>query len=104
MLLLFKEGLTTVRSQIADMTDMDTLIINSDLLPIQTKAKVIPIDYKVTGRWSNRKEYWAIIALASLLNEVKIYPMEAFKEAVSARLEFAEDNLAAIEAGEMLVR
>ena len=104
MLVLFKEGLTTARSQIADMTDMDTLIINSDLLPIRTKAKVIPIDYKVTGRWSNRKEYWAIIALASLLNEVKIYPMEAFKEAVSARLEFAEDNLAAIEAGEMLVR
>jgi hypothetical protein len=65
---------------------------------------VIPIDYKVTGRWSNRKEYWAMIALARLLHEIKIYPLEAFKEAVSVRSEFAEDNLAAIEAGEMLVR
>jgi pyruvate/2-oxoacid:ferredoxin oxidoreductase beta subunit/Pyruvate/2-oxoacid:ferredoxin oxidoreductase gamma subunit len=104
MLLLFKEGLSTARSQIADMTDTDTLIINCDLLPIQTNAKVIPIDYKVTGRWSNRKEYWAMIALARLLHEIKIYPLEAFKEAVSVRSEFAEDNLAAIEAGEMLVR
>jgi hypothetical protein len=102
MLLLFKEGMAAVRSQLAEMTEMDTLFINSDLLPLQTRASVVPIDFKKAGRWTNKKEYWAIIALARLLVEREIYPLLAFKEAVSARAEFAEDNLAAIEAGEKM--
>jgi 2-oxoglutarate ferredoxin oxidoreductase subunit beta len=103
MLLLFKEGLSTVRGQLANMTEEDSLIINSDLLPIQTKAKLIPIDFKQTGRWATKKEYWTVIALATVLHELQIYPLKAFKEAVSARAEFAEDNLAAIDAGQLLV-
>jgi Pyruvate/2-oxoacid:ferredoxin oxidoreductase gamma subunit len=102
MLLLFKEGLPVVRTQLAEMTEADTLIINRDLLPIQTKAKLISIDFNQTGRWANRKEYWAMIALSKLLCDIQLYPLEAFKEAVSTRHEFAEDNLAAIEAGEKL--
>jgi hypothetical protein len=91
-----------VRTQLAEMTEADTLIINRDLLPIQTKAKLISIDFNQTGRWANRKEYWAMIALSKLLCDIQLYPLEAFKEAVSTRHEFAEDNLAAIEAGEKL--
>ena len=102
MLLLFKEGLTEVRNQLAAMTEKDTVFINRDILPIQTEAKIIVLDFKHTGSWMNKKEYWAIIALAKLLCEMQIYPLEAFKEAVSARSEFAEDNLAAIEVGETL--
>jgi 2-oxoglutarate ferredoxin oxidoreductase subunit beta len=102
MLLLFKEGLSTVRSQLRAMTEEDSLVINTDLLPIATKAKLIPIDFKQAGRWANKKEYWAMIALAKVLHEMQIYPLEAFREAVSARAEFAEDNLAAIEVGEKL--
>ena len=102
MLLLFKEGLSTVHSQLDTMTENDSLVINRDLLPIQTRAKVIPIDFKQTSHWAYRKEYWTIIALARVLHEMHIYPLEAFKEAVSGRAEFAEDNLAAIEAGERL--
>jgi len=98
MLLLLKEGLATVRSQLAAMTEDDCLFINTDLLPIETRAKLIPIDFKQTGRWANKKEYWAMIALARLIKELQIYPLEAFKEAVSARAEFAKENLAAIEA------
>jgi 2-oxoglutarate ferredoxin oxidoreductase subunit beta len=99
MLLLFKEGLTEVRSHLDAMNENDSLFINSDLLPIRTQAKLIPIDFKKSGIWSNKKEYWAIIALARVLHEMQIYPLEAFKEAVSVRSEFAEDNLAAIKAG-----
>lgn len=102
MLLLFKEGMAAVRSQLAEMTEMDTLFINSDLLPLQTRASVVPIDFKKADRWANKKEYWAIIALARLLVEREIFPLLAFKEAVSARAEFAEANLAAIEAGEKM--
>lgn len=64
MLVLFKEGLTSVQSQLEAMNEGDTLFINRDLLPIQCRARVYPIDFKETGRWANKKEYWAIIALA----------------------------------------
>jgi len=99
ILLLFKEGLASVRSQLAAMTENDLLVINRELLPLKTEARLIPIDFKATGRFANKKEYWAMIALAKLLIEVQVYPLEAIKEAVSARSEFAEDNLVAIEVG-----
>lgn len=102
MLVVFKEGLSSASDQISRMDEKDLLIINNELLPVQTHAKLIPIDFKGIDRWSNRKEYWTIIALAALLGEMKIFPVEAFKEALSARQEFAEDNLAAVEAGEKL--
>jgi 2-oxoglutarate ferredoxin oxidoreductase subunit beta len=100
MLLLFKEGLGTVRSQLAAMTEQDILLVNAELLPIETRARVIPLDFKRLDGWHNKKEYWAIIGLARLLKELQIYPMEAFKEAVVGRREFAEQNLKAVEAGE----
>jgi 2-oxoglutarate ferredoxin oxidoreductase subunit beta len=100
MLLLFKEGLGIVRSQLATMNEEDFLFVNADLLPIETRAKVIAMDFKQIEGWGNKKEYWAIIAMAAILKELKIYPLEAFKEAVAGRPEFAEENLKAIEAGE----
>jgi 2-oxoglutarate ferredoxin oxidoreductase subunit beta len=102
LILLFKEGLSAVHSQLGGMTEEETLIVSIDMLPIQTKAKIISIDFKQTGRWANKKEYWAMIALAKLLCELQPYPLKAFRDAVSARSEFAEDNLAAIEVGEKL--
>ena len=102
MLLLFKEGLTEVRSHLAAMSEKDSLFINSDLVPIRTQAKLIPINFKQTDIWLKKKEFWAIIALARVLHEMQIYPLEAFMEAVSVRPEFAKDNLAAIKAGEDL--
>ena len=103
MLLLFKEGLAEVRRQLATMTEQDCVFVNSELLPLQTRAKLIPIDFKQTSQWSIKKEYWAILALSVVLRDMKIYPLEAFKEAVSGRAEFAEENLRAIEAGEQIV-
>jgi hypothetical protein len=43
-----------------------------------------------------------LIALAAVLRELEMYPIEALKEAVTGRSEFAEENLAAIEVGEKL--
>jgi hypothetical protein len=102
VLLLFKEGLPLVQAHLAEMTEDHTLIINSSLLPILTKARIFPIDFSQTGRWAGKKEYWAMIALARGLSILRIYPLQAFREAVSARSEFAADNLAAIETGENL--
>ncbi len=100
MLLLFKEGLGVVRAQLEAMREEDVLLVNSELLPVKTLARVIPIDFKRVG--SMKKEYWAIVALTRLLRETQVYPLVAFKEAVSGRAEFAEENLRAVEVGERM--
>jgi 2-oxoglutarate ferredoxin oxidoreductase subunit beta len=100
MLLLFKEGLGTVRSQLAEMGEDDFVFINADLLPIETRARIIPIDFTQMTGWMTKKEYWAIIGLARILKVLQFYPLEAFREAVAGRHEFAQENLRAVEAGE----
>lgn len=102
MILLFKEGLTTVQSQLSAMTGHEILFVNRELLPIQTKAKTFVLDFKLAGSMTNKKEYWAMIALAKVLHEMQIYPLEAFKDVVTTGSKFAENNLAAIETGEKL--
>jgi Pyruvate/2-oxoacid:ferredoxin oxidoreductase gamma subunit len=99
MIVLFKEGLARVRAQLAEVSEEDTLVINQDLLPVETKAQVIALDFRKAGGGASKKESWAVVALAATLTKLSFYPLEAFKEAVGARSEFAAENLAAIEAG-----
>jgi 2-oxoglutarate/2-oxoacid ferredoxin oxidoreductase subunit beta len=102
MLLLFKEGLASIKSQLETMNEESIVFINRDLLPIHTRARVIAIDFNHAGEFAFKKEYWAVIGLAKILKETGIYPLEAFKEAASSRTEFAESNLKAIETGERM--
>jgi 2-oxoglutarate ferredoxin oxidoreductase subunit beta len=102
MLALFPEGLSRVKAQIASLTEDDTLVISHALLPVKTNARTLSLDFEQAGRWGKRKEYWAVMALAVMLRNSQLYPLEAFKEAVSERAEFAQDNLAAIEASETI--
>jgi hypothetical protein len=102
MLLLFEEGLSSVKSQIEEMNEQGVVYINSELIPIKTRAQVVHLGLKQSGELSAKKENWAIMALARLLKETDIFPLDAFKEAVSARPEFAEANLQAIENAEKL--
>ncbi|HSB64960.1 MAG TPA: thiamine pyrophosphate-dependent enzyme [Anaerolineales bacterium] len=97
MLLLFREGLGVVRSQLETMTEQDVLFVNSELLPVKTQARVVPLDFKQAG--GVKKENWTLVALARMLRETEIFPLEALKEAVSGRVEYAEENLKAIEVG-----
>jgi 2-oxoglutarate ferredoxin oxidoreductase subunit beta len=101
MLLLFKESLPVVRSQLEAMTEADRLFVNSELLPVKTRAKLVPIDFKQAA--GVKKENWAVVALARMLKDIEIYPLEAFREAVGSRAEFAEENLRAFEAGGEMV-
>ncbi len=102
LLLLFKEGLGTVQAQLAAMDENDLLIINQELLPVQTRARILALDFKQMGNWAGKKEVWAVIGLSALLHHTDIYPLEAFRQAVAGRAEFAEENLAAISAGEQV--
>ncbi len=96
MVVLFPEGLKKERGRIAHLGPEATLFIDAALLPVQTAARVVPLDFSTTPQ---KKEAWAMMALAALLQHTDLYPLEAFKEAAALRPAFAEANLAAIEAG-----
>ena len=122
MVVLFKEGLSKVKAQLAAMSEADTLLISKDLLPVETRARIVALDFAGAtptpgpsplrgegseapspNKWSSKKEYWTVMALAAALHRLEIYPLEAFKEALAGRAEFAQENLAAAEAGVALV-
>jgi 2-oxoglutarate/2-oxoacid ferredoxin oxidoreductase subunit beta len=99
MLVLFPAGLKKEQARIAALPPDATLYINADLLPVETQAQVVPLDYSQTRQ---RKEYWAMMALAVMLRRSGLYPPDAFRDAVSLRPEYAEKNLAAIQAADAL--
>ncbi len=104
MLVLFPEGLKVVRGRLAQLTEADTLYINASLLAaqtwsVQTRARVVALDF--TGR--GKPKHWCLMALAEILRHSGIYPLEALNDAVRMQPEYAEENLAAIEAGQGLI-
>jgi pyruvate/2-oxoacid:ferredoxin oxidoreductase beta subunit/Pyruvate/2-oxoacid:ferredoxin oxidoreductase gamma subunit len=95
---LFPEGFAKVEAYFQHLTPEDAVFIHTDLLPIETPAQTIPLDFKGTGAFSRKKEYWTMMALSRVLLETGIYPLETFKEAIVSNPRFAAQNLAALEA------
>jgi pyruvate/2-oxoacid:ferredoxin oxidoreductase beta subunit len=91
IVVLFPEGLAKERARIAQMRPDATLYIAADLMPVETPARVVTLDFG-----SQSKTYWAIMALAAIVRQTGIYPLEALQKAVSAGA-YAEKNLAAID-------
>jgi pyruvate/2-oxoacid:ferredoxin oxidoreductase beta subunit/Pyruvate/2-oxoacid:ferredoxin oxidoreductase gamma subunit len=98
MIVLFPEGLVKVKPLLARASGQSKLFINQKLLPVETKAEIIPLDMSKAGN----KQNWALAALGEVLRFSKIYPVEALQAATSLNERFAEENLTAIRAGEGL--
>jgi Pyruvate/2-oxoacid:ferredoxin oxidoreductase gamma subunit len=98
MLVMFREGLATVRYQLQAMAPQGIVFTSSDLLPLETAARVVPIDFKRYAHWASKKEAWMLMACAKAVLDLGIYPIQALQEAVGARAEYAEENLKAINA------
>ena len=60
MVVLFPEGLGKVRSRIEKLSARDTLYINAKLLPVETCARKVILNFDNTGIWAAKKAYWAI--------------------------------------------
>ena len=103
MLVLLKEGLAKVREQIRRMGPAGAIYIHPDLLPVETSARVIPLDFLKSSSFQSKKEYWAMGAFVKLLFDNSLYPLEAYKEAVSSNPRFVAENLAAIESVERII-
>lgn len=104
MVVLFPEGLKVVKDQVKRLTATETLYINQSLLPVETGARLVALDFgRASGSWARKKEYWAIMALAEVLRHSRIYPLDALREALAEGGSYAEENLAAVEASRGLI-
>ena len=88
MIVLFKSGMDKVRSQISMLADKDVLFINSELLPVKTTAHIEVLNLHQSGL---KRDYWAYLALAEVLRKLKLYPIEAYRDAVSLQSPFMKD-------------
>ena len=96
MIVLSQDGLGKVGPQISSLSEDDVLIINQSLMPVSTRARLIPVDFAGSGQ---KKQYWAIKSLAHALREMDVYPLGAFKDAIETDERYAEENLKAVEVG-----
>jgi Pyruvate/2-oxoacid:ferredoxin oxidoreductase gamma subunit len=95
LVVLFPEGLKVVRPLLAGLTDNDRLYIHADQLPLETRARIVPLDFCGLRRTAQ----WGLIAMAEVLRHSEIYPLQALREAIALDTRFSEENLKAIESG-----
>jgi pyruvate/2-oxoacid:ferredoxin oxidoreductase beta subunit/Pyruvate/2-oxoacid:ferredoxin oxidoreductase gamma subunit len=104
LVLVAPEGRAKAAPRLAAMTGKDRAYVARDLLPIETRAQVIPLDYDAVNARVTRRSR-AILALGAVLGREGWYPVEAIREAArqTQREEIAASNLAALEASEGLI-
>ncbi len=95
MAVLFAEGLAVEKARLAHLAPSATLYIAADLLPVETPARVVSLDFSETGQ---PKTYWTTMALAAILQDTGVYPLDAYREAVALAEAHAAKNLAALDA------
>jgi pyruvate/2-oxoacid:ferredoxin oxidoreductase beta subunit/Pyruvate/2-oxoacid:ferredoxin oxidoreductase gamma subunit len=100
VMVLFPEGLVKVIGHIRNLTPKDRLFIHANLPSVETQAQQIRLDFTDTGSFKRKKEFWMMMALSKMLDEIGIYPLAALKNAIEGHSRFADQNLAALDAGE----
>ncbi len=78
IVLLSREGLRQVSAQIESLTGGESLFIESSLLPVETQARVVPLEARDAGK---QKE-WSLKAIARVVEVTGLYPLEALEEAL----------------------
>lgn len=96
MVVISSEGFEKVKGDIKKLSEEDTLFINAKLLPVESQAKKVVIDFKGKGR----KQNWSFLSIAEVLRNTDIYPLEAFKEVVAIRENYSNEILSIIDSGE----
>ena len=94
LVVLSREGLEKISPYLDSLTEDDQLVINRSLMPVQTAASVLILDF---NRTRLNPKYWALMAIAEYLRTTACYPIEALKRAVEQNQQFVEENLKAIE-------
>lgn len=96
---LFPEGIGQVRARVRALPENATVYVNAALAPLETKARVVPLDFTAAGAWAKKKDYWALLALGAVLRDSGLYPVEALADAAARHPTFGKENAAAVAAG-----
>jgi 2-oxoglutarate ferredoxin oxidoreductase subunit beta len=104
LILTAEEGQARALSCLAAMTAEDRAYVSQELLPIETRAQVIALDWSRSGIRARRQNR-AILALGAVLQRERWYPFAALGAAVreTQRTEIAAQNLEALEASARLL-
>jgi 2-oxoglutarate/2-oxoacid ferredoxin oxidoreductase subunit beta len=97
---LTPEGLSQVPRQLRAMDESQTVYVVPELAEhVQTRAQKIVFNF---GRTAPSKKSLAVTATAAIVRHANLYPLAAFREAISAgqRAEIAQENLKAVEASD----
>jgi len=88
------EGLKAARNQFDSLAESDTLYIRQDMLPVQTQARVVPLNFKGVSRKDA-----AVSAVAAMLHDAKLYSVPAFQEAIRLvqKPDIARESLRAVD-------
>ena len=112
LILVAEEGKPKAAHRMAAMAAEDRVYVAQDLLPVETAAQVIPLDFDALQRTLPRerglrvtRRNRAILALGAVLRREGWYPFEAIAGAVqeTQREEIAASNLAALDASKGLL-
>ncbi len=104
LILVAPEGRAKAAPRLAAMTPQDRAYIARELLPVETQAQVIPLDYKALDFRVTRRNR-TMLALGAVLHKEGWYPREAIETAMNEtqREKIARLNLAALNASVGLV-
>jgi 2-oxoglutarate ferredoxin oxidoreductase subunit beta len=104
LILVAREGQARVRAELAAMTPDDRAYVARDLLPVETQAQILPLDFEGIDLRVTRRDR-AILALGAALRREGWYPFEAMEKAVQTtqRAEIAASNLDALDASAHLI-
>jgi Pyruvate/2-oxoacid:ferredoxin oxidoreductase gamma subunit len=104
-IVISEDGLKRTRPKIAKLPETCTIFVDDSLELPETRAKVVTFPFKETGK-SIGKLSVAVAAMAAVLTDSGMFPIEAFGEAISAfqKPAIAEINLKAVDAGKELVK
>jgi pyruvate/2-oxoacid:ferredoxin oxidoreductase beta subunit len=101
--MLAPEGLSQVPRQLRAMDESQTVYVVPELADrIETRARKIVFDF---GRAAPSQKSLAVMATAAIIRHANLYPLAAFREAISAgqRVEIAAENLRAVDASERIL-
>jgi 2-oxoglutarate ferredoxin oxidoreductase subunit beta len=103
-IVISEDGLKRARPRIEKLPETCTLYAEESLELPETKAKIIRLPLNETAKKVGRLSI-AVVALAAVLAETGLFPVEAFETAISTfqKAKIAEINLKAMEAGAELV-
>jgi len=98
------DGVKKTRGRIATLAGSATLYAEESLELPATDAKVIRLPFVATAKRVNRLSI-GVVALAAMLRDSGLFPLDALKDSISAfqKQAIAEVNLKALEAGAAMV-